>query len=146
MLVVVVAMAIVAPSFRGFSDSSRFNDAARQLVAMARLARDQAVTEGRIYRMNIDPQAGTYWLTMQEEGQFVELGTDFGAVFHVPQGTQITLHRQVESDSSTIDFFPNGRAEMATIQLTDSRGRQVQVGCLSPAELFKVLDRAEERS
>ena len=70
MVIVCVMMAMAATSLRGFWAGRRTDDAASQLLAVTHWARSQAATDGRLYRLNIEPRAGTYWLTVQQQEQF----------------------------------------------------------------------------
>src|SRR5687768_10165499 len=70
LLVLSVLFAMAAPSFSGFGAGRAAHQTASQIVTLARWAREQAVTEGRAYRLNFDPVNGVYFVTAA-----------FGAVF-----------------------------------------------------------------
>lgn len=139
MLLMCVAMAIVAPSFTGFSKSARINDTVAQLVTLAHWARSQAISDGRVYRLSIDPQDGTYRLTAQSQDEFVELGSGFGRLFTLPEGVRISVDNAGKKEINSIDFYPNGRSQPAMIHLMDFRGRETLIGCRFPTEPFKVI-------
>src|SRR4051794_14678146 len=84
-LCLVAGMAV--PSLKGFGQGRQTTEGAAQLVALARRARTQAITEATPYRLNVDPAAGTYWLTAWRGGGFVSPGDNFGMVFAAPEGT-----------------------------------------------------------
>ena len=66
-LVVLAIMAgIAAPTLRGFARGRNVPDAAAQLVTLTRWAHAQAIAEGRVYLLNLDPAGGKYWLTVEE--------------------------------------------------------------------------------
>ena len=54
MVIICTILAMAAPSLRGFFTSRETSDAAAQIVALTHLARSQAITEGRVYRLNLD--------------------------------------------------------------------------------------------
>ncbi len=147
MVVICTVLAMAAPSLRGFFASRQTADAAAQIVALTRLARSQAVAEGRIYRLNLDEEAGTYWLTVQEGGTFVNLGSEFGRLFSLPDGTLANWEASPEAGSrGYIQFHPDGRNDTATVRLTGRRGQTVDISCHSPTELFHVATPGETRN
>lgn len=139
MMIMCTVLALAAPSLRGFFASHQTQDAAACIVALAGFARSQAIAEGCVYRFNFDGDEGTYWLTVQREGGFEPLKTEFGRTFHLPEGTQLDFEARGGSRESTyVDFFPTGRTEPAAIRLTGRQGDTELVACLSATEQFRV--------
>lgn len=145
MVIMCTVLAMAAPSLRGFFASRQTADAAAQIVALTQLARSLAVTDGCTHRLNFDAQGGTYWLTAQREGAFVNLSHEFGRVFVLPEGTTAQF---VEPDSSAtldyVQFYPDGSKDAAVIRLADRRGNEIDVACPSPAEPFVVVTQQNE--
>jgi Tfp pilus assembly protein FimT len=140
MVVICTVLAMAAPSLRGFFASRRGADAAATLVALTQYARSEAVSEGRPYRLNVDTNAGTYWLTAQNGGTYETLHTEFGRTFQFPAGGQEELTVDgADQGRDYVAFFPDGRTEQATITLTGLQGEHVVVKCLSPMESFRVV-------
>jgi len=143
MVVICTVLAMAAPSLRGFFASRQTDDAAARIVALTRLARSLAVTEGRVYRLNLDCEAGTYWLTAQQEGAFRRLSTEFGRVFLLPEGATADLRVAGRTAGARhVAFYPSGRTEAATVRLSGRRGDIVEVTCQSPTELFAMIEPA----
>ena len=153
LLCVVAAMAV--PSMRGFGQGRRIGACAAQLVAVTRYARTQAITRGVPYRLNVDPDTGTYWITVERNGGFDVAREDFGRVFEAPEGISISWYGPTGSDGTAaaggrrypyVEFLPTGRASSAvTLRLSDAEGNGAvqEVACLSPAEPFRVLEEWE---
>jgi Tfp pilus assembly protein FimT len=140
MVIICTILATAAPSLRGFFTSRETSDAAAQIVALTHLARSQAITEGRVYRLNLDTENKTYWLTVQEQGGFRQLYNDFGRVFKLPKDTEIELEDVSEyGESGYIDFNAQGQTQTGTIRLINRRGDVFEITCLSPAELYRVV-------
>jgi len=145
MVIICTVLAMAAPSLRGFFASRQTADAAAQIVALTQLARSGAVAEGRIYRLNLDVEAGTYWLTAQEGGTFENLHSEFGRVFSVPEGTLVSWEAPPRGDSpGYVQFYPSGRTEATTIRLAGRQGDVIEITCPSPTELFRVVTPVEE--
>ncbi len=139
MVIFVTVMAMAAPSLRGFFASRETEDAAASIVALTQFARSQAAVEGRPYRLNFDLDELSYRLTAQSEGAFRTLGSEFGREFLLPEGTTLTLSVEgATPDRTHVGFFPNGRAEVATIRLTGRHGKSIEIASLSPAEPYRV--------
>ena len=140
MVIIGTVLAMAAPSLRGFFASRQTEDAAASIVALTRLARSQAVAEGRAYRLNFDLKETTYWLTAQTEGAFRNLSSEFGRVFLLPEGTELELKVEgVPANRDYVSFQPTGRTEAATIRLKGRQGESVEIACLSPTESYKVV-------
>lgn len=88
MLIVAVIMGIVAPSLRNFLYGRKTANAANMILALAHNGRSKAIMEGRTYRLNVDPNSGTYWLDAQDGADFRELGTSSGQHFKLPEDTK----------------------------------------------------------
>lgn len=141
MVIISTLLAIASPSLQGFFASRRTHDAASNILSLIKLARTQAITEGRIYRLNLDPDKGSYWLTALEEGIFNELHTEFGRVFLLPDDTSIELEKESSNDLITkyIQFYPEGWAQPGLIKLTDRRGDVIEIMSSSPLERYRVI-------
>ncbi len=139
MMLICTVLAMAAPSLRGFFASRETADTASSLVALTQLARSQAIAEGAPYRLNLDAGSGRYWLTVQQAGAFVNLTSDFGRIFHLPDGVQAELDVDgASADRDYVTFYPDGRTEPAVIHLEGRQGDRADVECDAPAESFRV--------
>lgn len=138
MVVFCTVMAIAAPSLRGFWGSSETRNAAVQLLALTQWARSAAITEGYLYRLNIDAASGEYWLTVQQEEEFVPLGSEIGRIYTVPEAARVELSRLDGSSGNWITFHPSGRLEPATIRIIDRRNEEILISSPSPTEAFQI--------
>jgi type II secretion system protein H len=142
-------LAIAMPAMSGFWTRSRSRDAATQLLALTQFARSCAATEVRLFRLNFNLADNSYWLTARDPAtsEFAELGTDMGRHFTLPEGMRLEIERQsmvgAQQAGTVIDFYPNGRADVATLRLTDVRGDVTVISSPSPAEPFRLVT-AEE--
>ncbi len=76
---------------------------------------------------------------MQDQGAFVQLTSDFGRIFHLPNGVQAELEVDgTDVDRDYITFYPDGRAEPSVIRLVGRQGDRANVECDAPAESFRV--------
>ncbi|MFC1494450.1 GspH/FimT family pseudopilin [Thermodesulfobacteriota bacterium] len=140
MVIISTLLAIASPSLQGFFTSRRTNDAASNILSLMKLARTQAITEGRIYRLNLDTDKRSYWLTAVEEGIFNELKTEFGRTFILPVDTSVELEKETKDDLTEkyIEFYPEGWAQSGLIRLTDRRGDVIEIMSSSPLERYRV--------
>src|SRR5438067_6050559 len=91
MVIICIVLAMAAPSLQGWSRGSKLRDAGDQFLAVARYAQAQSVSEARIYRLQVDAKAGRYWLLAQDGPDLVELGTDFGHPFSIPEDFRLEM-------------------------------------------------------
>lgn len=155
MLVLLATMlAITMPAMSGFFTRSRSRDAATQLLALTQYARSRAAAEVRLFRMNFNLADNSYWITARDpaSNDFAELGTDMGRHFTLPQGMRLELEKQsttgaqqggAQQAAASIDFYPNGRADVATVRLINAAGDVTTIASPSPAEPFRLLTSEE---
>jgi Tfp pilus assembly protein FimT len=144
--VISAVLALSAPMLRGFFVSRQTADSANVLLSLTKWARSEAITRGHPCRINIDPKEGTFWLTVQEGGAFVPLGSDIGRTFTVPEGAAIALQTPMPaaSDAAYVQFYPSGRSDVATILITGRGGEVYRVTCPSASEPFRLILPTEE--
>lgn len=144
LLIIGLVVALAAPSLRGWSRAARLRDAADQMLALTRLARSQAVTDACTYRLNVDVSAGKYWLSRQDNGQQLRLGTGWGQDFYIPADTQIELLDSSGRRTSFLEFYSNGGVQPGKMRISDGRD-VIEIVCESPAENFRIST-AKERT
>jgi prepilin-type N-terminal cleavage/methylation domain-containing protein len=143
MTLVSVVLAICAPDLRGFFASQEAADSANVALSLAKWAHSQAISRGQPCRLNVDGDAGTFWLTQQEGGAFVPLGFEMGRTFSVPAGSKIELKSAIPRAKSSappfIQFYPSGRSDVASIEITGPAGDVHRVACDSATEPFRLI-------
>lgn len=147
LLVLAVIAAVVAPSLRGFTIGRSKSDAATQLIALTGYARTQAISEGRVYRLNFDPSGRSFWLTAQNGGAFQRLSSDYGQPYVLPEGvSRLQTDLPAQADGQFVEFSSSGRTDPPIqIRLTDRGGAMIVVALSSPTELFRILKPEEIR-
>jgi type II secretion system protein H len=135
LVIISIALAMAAPSLKGWSRGGKLRDAGEQFLAVTRYARTQSAAEARIYRLNVDAQAGKYWLTAEQDGQDAALGNEFGRIFVLPEGFTIAMS-DGKAALTYVEFFPTGRTQRASVWFTADDGYTYDLECLSPAEGF----------
>lgn len=140
MLVVAVLLGAAAPSLRGFAQGRSDADAAASVLAMTRMAQDQAATMGTVSRLNFDFATNTYWVTVQQAGVFVELQTDMGRRLALPRGMSVRLDLpEGQEQRPYLQFLPDGRTEQAMISLINLDGEIYRVYCPSATERYRII-------
>ncbi len=143
MVIMAIGAALVAPSLIAFQAGRANNDSATLILSLAGYARTQAVSQGRTYRLNVDPAKKLVWLTSGSAGIFTELSNDYGEQFPIASGSQMTTDIVQRTDGQYVEFQSSGRTEPAKIWLTDSYDRTVEVACEASAEAFHIVPTAE---
>ncbi len=136
MVIIAIALTLAAPKLRGWSRGRQLRDSADQFISLTRIARSQAAATGQIYRITIDSQNGTFQLSKQDGQNFVSETTDLGDLNRMPEGAQLQLIGQTQSN--TIDFYPSGRTQETHVKFTSRQGETILVECLSAAEEFAI--------
>ncbi len=142
LVVLAMALGIAAPAISGWGRGSRLRDAGDEFLATANWARAQAIATSRIHRLNVDAQAGRYWVSAQDGLEFVPLDVEYARETLLPMNVTITV---TDFESRSLDFLafdPTGRTSPRMVQLADDRG-QVTIVCQTPAEGFRLLKPGE---
>lgn len=137
MVLITLALGAAAPSLRGFWRSTHVKDAAAQLVSVTQWARSHAISEGRVYRLNVGQNK--YWMSVLVQQEFVAPESDFGKEFEMPEGMSLTLTRSDGLGEQYVDFFADGRTEPAEMKVVGNDGYdEIRMICLSPTERFHI--------
>jgi type II secretion system protein H len=144
MVIICTLLGMAAPSLRGFFLSRKTNETADRIIALARLARTTAVSQGSPCRLVVDAGRRTFYLTVGQAGQFERLQTSLGSPCVLPDGVDLKLQVSgAQEGRGYVAFFPDGRAEPATFRLKDIKGGVVEVTCAGPTEPFVVTEPEE---
>ena len=139
MLVLTVVLAMVAPSLSGFGAGRDAEYAGAQLMTLSRWAREQAISEGRVYRLNFDPSKQVYWVTGRVGGTFQPVQDEFGSDKYLPDGVEMAWTAPQENGAYVIDFDPSGRATPVRIQVRARTGQVTIIGNRTATEMLRVL-------
>lgn len=145
LVIICTALAVAAPSLRGWSAGSKVRDTAEQFVAVTKWARLRAVADAATVRLKIDALAGTYQVLKQDAHDpesFQAVDSDWGKAFALPSGYSIQLSQVEGAAADAVHFFPDGRIEVATVRIRSDRGDVVEIICASPAEGFRIVSGA----
>ena len=145
LVLISTVLAIAAPSLRGFVRGRQTADAAAKVLSLTHLARSRAVSWGCIHRLNFDAEEGTYWLTMQKAGAFVEIDGNHGRRFRLPDGVSVVLESPSQVQSLPyVQFYSDGGCDPATIELAGGENDVFQVTCSSVSERFRIVSPQED--
>ena len=89
------------------------------LVGTLRYAQATAVVERRAYRWAYDPSAATYWLAVNTDTAKPEVFDRLPSRWGRPHVLPPALH--LDTPRTQITFYPDGRAEAATLKLEGAR-------------------------
>ena len=129
-----ISMLAALPSFRGYLQSNRVNDASRELSGRLRLARQSAVAEGvsRIAVWDFESDAYSIVRDSNADGQ-VQVGEPVLGPFLLPEGLDIESKVGEGFAGDQIVFGPNGSASgTGTVVLTNEAGYSLELTVLAP--------------
>ena len=117
---------MVVPSFSDFVPGLRVQRSANELLATARKAHAEAALHGLTYRLNIDSEAGLFWLTVQGDPfQDADAWHLLPGSWSVKSKLSDGVH--ISAEKSEYDFHPDGRTEDAEWTVSNDKGDQVIV-------------------
>ena len=141
MIVLCTVLALAAPSLRGFFSSRQIDDMSRQILAMTRYAKTQAVFEARNYRIYFDRPNRRYWIASLRDSQYRRLDNNFGSLFTVPADISLSFYdMDFENGVYYFAFTPEGYSKEAALRLEDAQGTTQEVICYGPAEPYEIVE------
>jgi type II secretion system protein H len=144
MVILCTVLGMAGPSLRGFFSRRQIEDSAASIMALAQFAKSQAVCEGRTYRLNLDASDRTYWLTVQDQGAFRDLNTEWGRIFLLPPEVTMKIwDLKLDGRIYYAEFSALGRTTPGTIQLISPKGDVLSMACRSATESFAVWEGRE---
>ena len=146
--VISVVLSVCAPTLRGFFLSRQTADSAAVMLSLTKWARSEAISHGTTVRLNIDAKEGTFWLTRQEGGRFVDLEIDMGRTFEVPQDSTIAWKTPMPGAPPQgpvyVQFYPSGRSDVGTVEITGRGDEKYRITCDAASESFRLILPTEE--
>ena len=129
-----VSMLAALPSFRGYLQSNRVNDTARELSGRMRMARQSAVAEGipRIVTWNFD--AGSYLVVRDDNGDGqAQDGEPRLGPFTISEELDLASKEGEGFAGDQVIFRPNGSASgTGTLVLANEAGYLLELTVLAP--------------
>lgn len=149
MVVLAVLMAVSYPSLRGFNEHNKLRATTREIVALAKYARNEAVFGERRTQVFLDVAKREFWLDLRtpdpKTGEY-RVGrnkTDFEQRRVLNRDVWFdevtTLDKNVIRDKViALDFFPDGTASPAMITLANRRGQRMTLEILKGTGMAEI--------
>ncbi len=132
--------AVAVPSLTHFArrrQSHRLGPA--QMLAVLQYAQDRAVSTGSSSRFQIDPAAGTYWVSVRRDGAYTRMSDDFGRTFSMPDNVKLEWNATADvAARGYLEFDPDGGHDMAVFHVIAGDGTVTLLGCASPSEPYRI--------
>jgi len=135
MTIVAIGFLALRPGIAGVRRGAENRKAIRQLVGLLTSARTEAIGGGKLVRVMCDPDAGIFWAEAQIDPAVDR--SEFGVLRVLGQErirlpahlwlSDMALAGQIVEDpaQNPIYFYPDGRADGATLLLVDASGREL---------------------
>lgn len=133
-----VVLAAAAPSLGGFGAGRKADEAAARFVALTRLARSRAISDGCLYRIVIDTKTSSWWLQVQEIDTFTDVEGPLSSVFSAAEGVTLETSAPMDQALHVIEFDALGRAQTADVFFIGKR-KEVAVTCDLPTTDYHVV-------
>jgi len=139
LILMALAASVVAPRAVHLS-GRRMDTGIRQAHALARRARDLAVTKGLSSRICFNANDRRFWLEVESDpflnpGAFEPPGDEWGRGIGLLEGVEFQ-----SIDKDTVTFRPDGSAEDALVVLTETGGERKGLEIRGITGLSRVLE------
>lgn len=135
-----ISMLAALPAFRGYLQSNRVNDTAREMSGRLRQARQSAVAEGIPRIVSWDFAGGSYVIVRDNnaDGQ-AQAGEPQLGPFTLSEGLVLSSKVGEAFTADKIVFGPNGSAsETGTLVLANEAGYSLELTVLAPTGLVRL--------
>lgn len=128
-LIISIALGFLTPLFRKTFLDIQLNSSAQDIVSLMRYAQQRAIIENVSFRLNLDTENGSYWLTMEESDKqsYSKLRGNFGRLY------TIAGELKMEARESSVDFYPDGEAGDVRIKITSPNNKGLIITLKSEA-------------
>jgi prepilin-type N-terminal cleavage/methylation domain-containing protein len=132
-VVILVLTSAITPMFRSSLVGMRIETLERNLMSTMRYAGEQAVLEGRAFRLYIDTEQQAYWVERAgaiEDGEpaFEALPGAEGDIRRLPGSIRFDkpkARKGKERDQYYISFYPGGSSDFAEVRLETTDGEEL---------------------
>ena len=130
LLIMVMITTIIGANFSGFRQKQQKIDTAKHMLTLMQIARQQAISQGKTYRLNIDKEDKTFWLTTQDTAstEFTKPNINDNKTYVIPKNIEI-IWDTPESivENKYIIFYPDGSTQATCITLTDDNENEISL-------------------
>lgn len=129
LLIVIAIIGILSvsiiPAFRNTVSNFALEGFAKDIYFLCRYLQASAVTNSKIYCLNIDTLEGKFWATYQVGDEYRGIGGRFGKIYLAPANTSISVTFPEPLDIPKIYFYPDGAADEAVINFENNHNHKV---------------------
>jgi len=122
-LIIGILIGVSVPQLKRAAQGFALDDAVKNLYYFSRYLRETAVSEGKVYCLNIDTTNGLFWGTFldtetepDKENRFISLPGRFEKKLKIPSGSQVVTE---PPDKTRVFFYPDGRIENIKIIISN---------------------------
>jgi general secretion pathway protein H len=142
LVLISLSVALIAPNLFRFSKTVELKAAVRRVSTILRYCRSEAINNGKVYQVFIDPELKEVRVqplasSEEREEDANKEAKSFPKIYPLPSGINMkevkTESPQYPSDFPTIEFYPNGGSNGGTILLDaeDRNGYRIRVNFLT---------------
>lgn len=128
LLVVVIILSVFigvsAPQFRKSFEGFEAENFIKNIYYLASYLQNSAISQGRIYCLNIAPGEGKFWVTNKIGDRFEPSKERFTKASQAPGGLKISFVPD-KAEQASIYFYPDGSVEQITIAFEDKYSKKV---------------------
>ena len=147
LLIMVIITTVVATNLSGFRQSQQKIDAAQHMLAIMQTARQQAISTGKIFRLNINIEENTYWLTTQADdyAEYEKPKINENKTYVVPSNVTIIWNTPEEIvENKYINFYPDGSTQATCITFVDQEDNKTSLFNYSLTTPFQIGNPEQE--
>ena len=117
-----VIFGLSVPALNKRSSDFSIIEESRNILSLSIYARQRAVSESVVYRLNIDEDLNSYYLSYRNTiGNFTESEDKYG------RPRKLGSELKIKSDKPFVDFYPDSKVDQAKISLENLKGKTINL-------------------
>ncbi len=139
LLIVIIIIGILTglsiPALRKTIDTFELDNFTKDIFYLTHYLQTAAISESKIYSLNIIPDKGELWAAFKAEDDFERLKGRFGRIYKISKNLTLSI---VPEQKQAVYFYPDGSIDKAEIILTNKYGKKASLVMSGRGSVVKI--------
>ncbi len=124
-LIIGVMSTLAIPQLRKSFDSLELESFTKNIYYLAQYLQGSSISQGKVYRLDIDPDQGSFSATCKTGAEFKAVEGKFGKPYKAPVNVTISLENKSAISENNVYFYPDGSSSDADITFEGKGGNKL---------------------
>ncbi len=119
-----ILISLSIPAFRKTVDNFELDNFTKDIYYLSHYLQSAAISEGKIYSLNIIPDKGELWAAFKGADDFERLKGRFGRVYKIPENSTLSI---TPVEKMAFYFYPDGNIDKAELTFANKYGKKTSL-------------------